>query len=497
MDNNDNFIKGAKKSYKTDNIDKHPIDECVNALKNFITTCNIENSSDPIDKKQLTNLIDKGIKGESEGCYIRCLLWKITLGYLPINKSISDWVTVIKEQRDKFKQKVKSLSSLKNYSSDPLGQGSSEWSSFFEENEMKKLIIKDIDRTFQEKDLFRSNSIKEMLVMILFIWSKDNKCTKYWQGMNEILALVLLSIHPYYFDFTQSSINLASSIKEINYNELYLYMNNLNDLAADCYSLFCILMERAGKNIYSKIPINDLMSSNSNIQSMISSFSKLTNAPDINLKNDGLKLRIETVFNSILKSTDPKLYEYLVIKNEFDYFMVGQRWYRCIFSREFHYSDCLKLCDAMFCTDFTDESYYFSLMEYFACAMVLYVKDDLYNKDKTGCLMRLNKYPPVESIKLIIDTSLSLKKKLDQRQINDTITKNSNNNSNSNENNNLKQNSFLSQNSSREKTNVFLSLTSNELAVELKNIIDKYSYEYKDCDKAKLNLIIEAISKKK
>ena len=53
------------------------------------------------------------------------------------------------------------------------------------------LIKLDVERTFQDLDLFKNPSIKEMLCKILYIFSKENSDPSYCQGMNEICGTLL------------------------------------------------------------------------------------------------------------------------------------------------------------------------------------------------------------------------------------------------------------------------------------------------------------------
>ena len=54
----------------------------------------------------------------------------------------------------------------------------------------------DIDRTFQDLDLFHNNRVKEMLVKILYVNSIDNPNPSYCQGMNEILGTLFFAFLP-------------------------------------------------------------------------------------------------------------------------------------------------------------------------------------------------------------------------------------------------------------------------------------------------------------
>ena len=60
------------------------------------------------------------------------------------------------------------------------------------EKEMKDLIKQDVTRTLQEFDYFHRVEIKDALTQMLYLWGRENPDYGYKQGMNEILALVLI-----------------------------------------------------------------------------------------------------------------------------------------------------------------------------------------------------------------------------------------------------------------------------------------------------------------
>lgn len=57
---------------------------------------------------------------------------------------------------------------------------------------MRELIKQDVVRTNQEFDYFQKQITKDMLIAMLFLWGKTYPEYGYRQGMNEILAIVLL-----------------------------------------------------------------------------------------------------------------------------------------------------------------------------------------------------------------------------------------------------------------------------------------------------------------
>ena len=57
---------------------------------------------------------------------------------------------------------------------------------------MRDLIKQDVNRTCQEFEYFREKTTKDALTAILFLWGKENPDFQYKQGMNEILAMILI-----------------------------------------------------------------------------------------------------------------------------------------------------------------------------------------------------------------------------------------------------------------------------------------------------------------
>jgi TBC1 domain family protein 5 len=109
--------------------------------------------------------------------------------------------------------------------------------------------------------MFQTTFIKEMMTTILFIWSKENSDVSYRQGMNEILAVILLAIFPFYHKDKTTYSNSNTLKDKINLlttegkneslaNELYSFLYNEIDLQADLYTLFNSIMQRGVLELY-------------------------------------------------------------------------------------------------------------------------------------------------------------------------------------------------------------------------------------------------------
>ena len=57
---------------------------------------------------------------------------------------------------------------------------------------MKDLIKQDVSRTLQEFNYFHKVEVKDLLTQLLFLWGRENPDYGYKQGMNEILAMVVI-----------------------------------------------------------------------------------------------------------------------------------------------------------------------------------------------------------------------------------------------------------------------------------------------------------------
>ena len=69
------------------------------------------------------------------------------------------------------------------------------WLTLAEDNHLKQEILKDIERTYQEREFFQQQYIKDQLLEIMFFWARKHPDYSYRQGMNEIGACILHTLH--------------------------------------------------------------------------------------------------------------------------------------------------------------------------------------------------------------------------------------------------------------------------------------------------------------
>jgi len=229
-----------------------------------------------VDYHNMNNIIKYCLKCKLDNILLRPTLWKIFLNYLPQEINFTNWLEKTQVARSTFKKRsAKYFNTKKVLGGDPLGGGAAEvnqfikksknWNSFYDDKELKKIIMLDINRTYQEFKMFQDSTTKEHLMNLLFMWSKENEDVSYKQGMNEILAVLYLSMHKHYFK-PQKKINITELIKKsksiqiedmdaykIFIKEVYLYLHDFTDIQADLYYLFDEIMKRGMKDIYDNL----------------------------------------------------------------------------------------------------------------------------------------------------------------------------------------------------------------------------------------------------
>ena len=183
-----------------------------------------------LSKNYNETFINSSLIGTIENEHIRPLIWETYLNKEEADniQSIKEYFLKRNERYKKFQSKIKSVKGIKNFTGDPLGNNqNSEWKSFFEETEVKKTLNLDIIRTYPNKALFKNKYILNILTNTLVMWSLDNSKLSYRQGMNEICAVIIVCLYPYYnienkYEFIDDNkLNELLENPDKNYKELY------------------------------------------------------------------------------------------------------------------------------------------------------------------------------------------------------------------------------------------------------------------------------------
>ena len=398
MEQNTNSSKELPK------YDKNNIEQSLNKFQTYI----LNNINDmPKLKDTLLNL---SLKGKADSELMSSFSLKIYLNTLSTKKesTLKAWLEETLSQRNKYKDKLKNMLQIKQFKGDPLGGGENgetgDWNNFFDKKEIKDLINLDVERTFQERDLFREASIKEIEYNVLFLFAENNQPISYKQGMCDILAMLIFTLYPYYIKSDNKNYNEETFEKWVNdpinnIKDIYSFFNDEDEFQSDLYYLLNNIMKLGVNKFYEEI--------------------KDKNKDKETFAKSYLIKRCDDIFDRI-KTQNNKLYFHF-INNKLDCNLILIRWIKCLFTREFHPKDCIVLWDIILANEAKNPSGELLYIDNFCIAMIDFISEELLKSDQNECFTRLFNYPPLETI----DTLLSLAEKIKSNK-SDTSTSNNN-----------------------------------------------------------------------
>ena len=270
------------------------------------------------DQKKLYEICESGLPDDLP--ILRAYIWKIILGYLPLD--ISEWDSTLAKKREEYKiykkfikEKLKKELEKKEYTSkDILEQiikdvyrTNTQFSFFFQPTDKNKNFNKEEILNIYNKrknwdfsnieevykyDNFENETHTDVLKRILFTYSSILQDVSYHQGMNEILA-------PIYYTFS--------------YDKLYLEENE-EDIEADSFWSFYFLLNGIKNNFEEN--------------------------------QEGLFYKSE-ILSECLKIVDEDVYNKLLEKNiKCEFFCL--RWFVVLFGQDFDMGDVIRIWDFVF-----------------------------------------------------------------------------------------------------------------------------------------------------
>ena len=334
-------------------------------LKCSKTTLNI--STEIIDailsenKDKLIKLSEKGLPDDLP--ILRALVWKINLGYLPINSNLWEKTFIEKRKlynlyKDMFIKQIEKERREKNYKNREIieqilkdvsrtGQNfsfffqSTNKNILFSQEELLKMYKERRDCAFQNIDDYyllekENETHADVLTRILIIYSKFAPEISYHQGMNEILA-------PIYYCYS--------------YDKLYIEEKE-EFIEADSFWTFFNLMSQ-----------------------MKMSFDEFV--------IDGNRSNTENLY-LLLKILDKDLVKHMDEYNiKFEFFAV--RWFILLFSQEFNIGEILRLWDVIFSCE---NVYYFTY--YVALAVFQIKRNKLIISDMVDFMVEIQNFENIE-----------------------------------------------------------------------------------------------------
>jgi hypothetical protein len=453
---------------------KHKIENCRQKFKSFF----IDNMQNLSQLKQI--IVSLAINANLQNELIRPTSWKIFLNTLSSNNNttIKTWLEETFDKRKEFKEKLNKYKP----EMEAAKKGDTEKFSNFEENSsIMHLIEIDVERTYGDIKLFQDKYIRKLEEEILYVFAKENHPVSYKQGMNEILAIFIHSFFSFYFPNSKkinnkSEFDLWSKEPEKYVNEIYDYLHDEDELQSDLYYIMYNSMNKGLNNFYD--------------DSIAPESTKEDPKTFLIIRCDNILLK--------LKKFNNKLYQHFM-DIQLSAEVILQRWLKCIFSREFTTEDCIYIWDNILANEFNVPSQNLEYVDYFCVAMFDYISDNLLKHDQNECFLCLFKYPPFQTIDILIAQAEKVKAnilKLDGQK-DSILTKFSIFGSKIKDKiNNI---SFFKNEGEQKNEDVLAELkkiTDNKERVKtLKNILSKYKNKFYADDKMKIDMLLNSLEK--
>ncbi|XP_040585117.1 TBC1 domain family member 5 isoform X2 [Mesocricetus auratus] len=349
-----------------------------------------------VNNNYLATIRQKGINGQLRSSRFRSICWKLFLCVLPQDKSqwisrikeLRAWYTSIKEIHITNPRKVVGQQDL--MINNPLSQDEgSLWNKFFQDKELRSMIEQDVKRTFPEMQFFQQENVRKILTDVLFCYARENEQLLYKQGMHELLAPLIFTLHCDHQAFLHASESAQPS-------EEMKTLLNPEYLEHDAFAMFSQLMETA-EPWFSTFE-HDGQKGKETLMTPIPFARPQDLGPTV-----AIVTKVNQIQDHLLKKHDIELYMHLN-RLEIAPQIYGLRWVRLLFGREFPLQDLLVVWDALFADGLS-----LSLVDYVFIAMLLYIRDALISSNYQTCLGLLMHYPLIGDIHSLILKALFLR----------------------------------------------------------------------------------------
>ena len=263
-----------------------------------------------------------------------------------------------------------------------------------EEFDLLNLIKNDIQRTFQEDEIFKLDIVKKKLVTVLYIYAKENPDVGYQQGMNDICGVFLYVLYKdFYIKPGFEKDELTSIYASIHSNNVYLEY--------DVYLIFDKFMQKGIRQffLYNTPVYKENILGSKTIEEKV----KLNLEDIASSKDSELKKRIYILFYVHFKQLDPNFFNFLMNDIYPELFIL--RWYLGVFTREFKLSQVILIWDLIIMYEYVEKNLNkigkeennkmpLNFIESVALSILNYFKSDVMQKeDKNDIMNEIMHYP--------------------------------------------------------------------------------------------------------
>ena len=346
----------------------------------------------------------------------RSLIWLLFLDIIPFNNP-SQWNKIISlaresysKLRDKYITKeIETFIELKR-AKDSMLYDSYNTILKKEEFDLLNLIKIDVQRTYQEDEIFKLDIVKKKLVTVLYIYAKENLEAGYQQGMGDICGVFLYVLYKEFY--------LKSGFEKDELSSLYslIHSNNVY-LEYDLYLIFDKFMRKgiASFFLYNTSKYKENILGSKSIEEKL----KLSLDDIINSNDSELKKRIYILYYINFKQFDPKFFDLLKNYVYPELFML--RWFLCVFTREFKLSQVVLIWDLIIMYEYVETHLlkkellktHLNFIEGAALSMLIHFKPFIIQKeDKNEILSGIMHFPEDISIDKICKKAIEVYLKL-------------------------------------------------------------------------------------
>lgn len=346
----------------------------------------------------------------------RSLIWLLFLDIIPFNNP-SQWNKIISlaresysKLRDKYITKeIETFIELKR-AKDSILYDSYNTILKKEEFDLLNLIKIDVQRTYQEDEIFKLDIVKKKLVTVLYIYAKENLEAGYQQGMGDICGVFLYVLYKEFY--------LKSGFEKDELSSLYslIHSNNVY-LEYDLYLIFDKFMRKgiASFFLYNTSKYKENILGSKSIEEKL----KLSFDDIINSNDSELKKRIYILYYINFKQFDPKFFDLLKNYVYPELFML--RWFLCVFTREFKLSQVVLIWDLIIMYEYVETHLlkkellktHLNFIEGAALSMIIHFKPFIIQKeDKNEILSGIMHFPEDISIDKICKKAIEVYLKL-------------------------------------------------------------------------------------
>jgi hypothetical protein len=267
-------------------------------------------------------------------------VWKLLLGYAPVNSELRE--NMIKRKRQEYKDTCLIYDSILENPSKNMT-----------DSEMKiyKQISVDVPRTMPEYKLFSYERIRKMMLRLLYVWSMRHPASSYVQGFNDLCT-------PFIVIFLAQYMKIDYDTLDVSESDLYqLGEEVLLEIEADSYWCFTKMMDRVQNNYTHNQP---------GLTKMINKMEEI-----ISLVDDGLIKHFEHF--------------------ELTFLQFCFRWMNCYLMREFTIKLIIRLWD----TYFSEEDAFNNFHLYVCASLLLNFAEKLKNMEEFQEIMMFLQNLPI------------------------------------------------------------------------------------------------------